>query len=72
MEGAVVLAGIPAFLAALAWLAWRAKRRGTAGAALAGAMAAYDEGWHSTAFDSYIEMQTQAGRVAPRESPDDL
>ena len=51
------------------WLASRARRRGTAGAAIAGAMAAYDQAFHGTAHDSHVEVQAQAERKAPIPSP---
>jgi len=72
VEAAALVAAMVGVLALLTWLAGRARRRGTAGAALAGAMAAYDQTWHPTAHDSYVEVQAQRDRVAPRESPDDL
>jgi hypothetical protein len=72
VEAVVVLALLALLLAALTGLARRARRRGTAGAALAGAMAAYNEAWHSTAYDAHVERQAQTDRVAPSDSPRDL
>ena len=66
----VVVAIIAAAMVGLALLAARARRRGTAGSAIAGAMAAYDEGMHGTAHDAFVEMQEAAERVKPVEAPD--
>ena len=66
----VVVALLAAALGALVLLAGRARRRGTAGSAIAGAMAAYDEGMHGTAHDAFVEMQEAAERVKPAEAPD--
>jgi hypothetical protein len=68
----IVIAGIALIAFALTLLARKTRRGGTAGAALAGAMAAYNEGWHTTAYSSHAEMQSQADRVAPSDSPEDL
>lgn len=57
-------------MAGLGVLAKRARRRGTAGSAIAGAMAAYDEGMHGTAHDAFVELQQQDERVKPAEAPD--
>ena len=62
---ALIVLGAAAVMVLLFWLASRARRRGTAGAALAGAMAAYDEAFHSTAHDTYVEVQAQADRKLP-------
>ncbi|CAN5316343.1 hypothetical protein BH09ACT5_BH09ACT5_01160 [soil metagenome] len=66
----VVIALIAAAMVGLVLLAGRARRRGTAGSAIAGAMAAYDEGMHGTAHDAFVEMQEQDERVKPVEAPD--
>ena len=66
----VVVAIIAAAMVGLALLARRARRRGTAGSAIAGAMAAYDEGMHGTAHDAFVEMQEQDRRVTPVDAPD--
>lgn len=68
---ALVVIGIVAVMALLIWLASRALRRGTAGSAIAGAMAAYDEAFHSTAHDTYVEVQQQKDRTRPIPAPDD-
>ena len=68
---ALVVIGVAAVMALLVWLASRARRRGTAGSAIAGAMAAYDEAFHSTAHDTFVEVQAQADRkLPPIPSPD--
>ena len=66
----VVVALIGGAMGALVWLAGRARRRGTAGSAIAGAMAAYDEGMHGTAHDAFVSVQEQDRRVNPVEAPD--
>ena len=70
MTSAVVIIALGGAMAGLGVLARRARRRGTAGSAIAGAMAAYDEGMHGTAHDAFVEMQEQERRVKPAESPD--
>lgn len=65
-----VIGGLALLLAGLAGLARRARRRSVAGAAIAGAMAAYDEAFHGTAHDSYVEVPAQAERTAPIPAPD--
>jgi hypothetical protein len=62
IAGVIVLASLGAVMWALAIFARRVRRRGTAGQALAAAMAAYDEGFHSTAHDTFVEMKTQDAR----------
>jgi len=64
-----IVGALAAAMGALVWLAARARRRGTAGSAIAGAMAAYDEGMHGTAHDAFVEVQEQDRRVTPIESP---
>lgn len=64
-----VLGGIAGVLAVLVLLARHARRRGTAGAAIAGAMAAYDEAVHTTAHDTYVEIQAQQRRTGQTSSP---
>lgn len=67
-----MILGIALIPFVLGLLAVKARRGGTAGAALAGAMAAYNEAWHTTAYSTHMEMQSQADRVAASESPEDL
>ena len=71
VDAVIVIAGIALIAFALTLLARKARRGGTAGAALAGAMAAYNEAWHTTAFSSHAEMQSQTNRVATSDSPQD-
>lgn len=70
MTAVIVILALAAAMVGLALLARRARRRGTAGSAIAGAMAAYDEGMHGTAHDAFVEMQEAAERVKPAEAPD--
>lgn len=70
MTAVVVTVALGAAMVGLGVLARRARRRGTAGAAIAGAMAAYDEGMHGTAHDAFVELQQQYERVKPAEAPD--
>jgi hypothetical protein len=65
----IILAALAVVLGLFVWLARHIRRRGTAGGALRGAMAAYDEAFHGTAADSYHEIQVQQDRKAPL--PDD-
>jgi len=46
------------------------RRRGTAGPAISAAMAAYDEAMHSTAYDTFVEVQAQKDRTVAVPSPD--
>lgn len=64
-----VLSGIAGVLALLVLLARHARRRGTAGAAIAGAMAAYDEAVHTTAHDTYVEVRAQQRGTLQAPSP---
>ncbi len=70
MTAVIVTVALGAAMAGLGVLAKRARRRGTAGSAIAGAMAAYDEGMHGTAHDAFVELQQQGERVKPAEAPD--
>jgi hypothetical protein len=72
VDAVIGIAGIAIIALALALLAHKAWRGGIAGAALAGAMAAYNEAWHTTAYGTHTEMQSQADRVAASDSPEDL
>jgi hypothetical protein len=66
--GIVVFSGTAVGLLAL--LARRARRRGTAGQALAAAMSGFDEGFHATAHDTFVEQRAQAERGAgPASAP---
>lgn len=70
MTAAAVLLALIGVALGLVGLARWARRRGTAGSAIAGAMAAYDEGMHGTAHDAFVEQQEQERRPIPIESPD--
>lgn len=65
IPGAVVVASVIAVMGALSMLARSLRRRGTAGPAIAAAMAAYDEAMHSTAHDTFVEVQAQKDRAIP-------
>ncbi|MET9590578.1 hypothetical protein ABZY45_06345 [Streptomyces sp. NPDC006516] len=66
----LVLAGALALvLGFLRWVMNRVRRRGTAGAAVTAAMAAYDEAFRVTAHDAHHEIRAQAERKAPLLSP---
>lgn len=69
---AIVLAAVALTMRALVLLARRARRRGTAGQALASAMAAYDEAMHVTAHEAYVEVRTQTERGAVVQAPTDV
>ncbi|MEP6479654.1 MAG: hypothetical protein ABJB03_09705 [Rhodoglobus sp.] len=68
--GAIVIAGIVVVMAALALVAVRVRRSGRAGPAIGAAMAAYDEAMHSTAHDTFVEVQAQKDRTVAAPSPD--
>jgi hypothetical protein len=67
VTGIVVVLLVAVTMGALALLARRVRRRGSAGQALAAAMAAFDEGFHSTAHDTFVEtkIQDERGQQAP-------
>ncbi|WP_405794841.1 hypothetical protein [Streptomyces sp. NBC_01506] len=52
-------------------LALHVKRRGTAGAGITAAMAAYDEAFRVTAHEAHYEIQAAAERQLPLPAPDD-
>ena len=64
--GAVVVA-----VAAMAWFAAWARRRGR-GSGIAGAVAAYEEAYRTTAHQSHHELRVAADRKSETGSPDDL
>jgi hypothetical protein len=70
---AMLPAALGAVMYALVLLARRIRRRGTAGLAIAAAMAAYDEGFRPTAYESFVEMREQSERSqqAPARAPRD-
>lgn len=65
----IVIVSLAAVMGALALVARRVRRPGTAGQALAAAMAAFDEGFHSTARDAFVEMKSQDKRGHQTPSP---
>ena len=67
----VFLGGLVVVLAGLTWFASWAKRRGR-GSGVAGAIAAYDEAYRTTAHQSHYELRQQADRKSESGSPDDL
>ncbi|WP_134007899.1 hypothetical protein [Kribbella sp. VKM Ac-2566] len=71
MEYVVFLAGLAVVLAGLTWFASWAKRHGR-GSGVAGALAAHDEAYRTTAHQSHHELRLQAERKSESGSPDDL
>jgi hypothetical protein len=67
----VFLGGLVVVVAGLAWFASWAKGRGH-GSALAGAIAAHDEAYRTTAHQSHHELRVAADRKSETGSPDDL
>ena len=61
MAYVVFLGGVVVVLAALTWFASWAKRRGR-GSGVAGAIAAYEEAYRTTAHQSHYELRIQARR----------
>jgi hypothetical protein len=71
LVGALVLAGVALVMVVLGFVAVRVRRSGRAGPAIGAAMAAYDEAMHSTAHDTFVEVQAQKDRTVAAPSPDD-
>lgn len=69
LVGVAIVAMLGVAMFALALMAKRIRRRGAAGQAIAAAMAAYDEGFHSTAHDTFVEMRAQDERPQQAPSP---
>jgi len=67
----VVVIAVTGAMAGLAWIARRARRIGTAGQAIAAAMAAYDEAMHVTAFEASVEVRRADERGAAVVTPAD-
>jgi hypothetical protein len=65
------LGGLAVVVSALAWFASWAKRHGH-GARIAGALAAHDEAYRTTAHQSHHELRIAADRKSETGSPDDL
>jgi hypothetical protein len=68
---ALVLAGTALVLVSLVLVARRMRRRGSAGAAIGAAMAAYDEAMHPLAHDAALEQRAQDDRAVPITAPGD-
>lgn len=66
----LVIAALAAVMGLFAWLASVARRRGVAGAAITAALASHDEAFRVTAHEAHYEIQAQADRKTPIESPD--
>ncbi|MGW3107334.1 hypothetical protein [Streptomyces sp. NPDC001100] len=66
----VLLGFLAVTLGFFALLARRIRRRGTAGGAIGGALAAYEEAFRTTRHASHHEIRAQAERKAPADSPD--
>ncbi|WP_344231669.1 hypothetical protein [Kribbella hippodromi] len=71
MAYVVFLGGVVVVLGGLTWFAAWAKRTGR-GSGVAGALAAYDEAYRTTAHKSHYELRQQADRKSETGSPDDL
>jgi hypothetical protein len=71
LGAAAVLAGTAAALVALVLVAKRLRRRGSAGAAIGAAMAAYDEAMHPLAANAAVELLAQDDRTATVTAPGD-
>ncbi|MER5208135.1 hypothetical protein [Streptomyces sp. NPDC002825] len=67
----VFVAGLAGIMGVFTWLAVYVRRRGGAGAGITAALAAHDEAFRVTAYESHQEIQAQASRKAPLLSPDD-
>jgi hypothetical protein len=65
------LGGLVVVLTGLTWFASWAKRRGH-GSGVAGALAAYEEAYRTTAHQSHHEIRRAADRRSETGSPDDL
>jgi hypothetical protein len=68
---AIVVVATGLVLVALTALAKRIRRRGSAGPAISAAMAAYDEAMHSTAHDTFVEVQAEKDRTVAAPAPGD-
>ncbi|MEU4608374.1 hypothetical protein AB0F43_35765 [Kribbella sp. NPDC023972] len=71
MAYVLFLGGLAVVVSALAWFAAWAKRHGH-GSAVAGALAAHDEAYRTTAHQSHHELRTAADRKSETGSPDNL
>ena len=68
--GVFLVVGVAGVMVALGLLAHR-WRRGSAGPAIGAAMAAYDQGMHVTAYDTFVETQEQSRRKVSIPAPGD-
>ncbi|MGW2329144.1 hypothetical protein ACWC5C_25775 [Streptomyces sp. NPDC001700] len=66
----VFVGALVAVMGCFAWLAVLARRRGVAGSAIRAAVAAHDQAWQVSGYQSHLEVRAQAERKAPIESPD--
>ncbi|MFI5686269.1 hypothetical protein [Streptomyces sp. NPDC051636] len=66
----VLLAGLTVVMGFFTWLARLIRRRGSAGAGMGAALAAYEEAFRATSHASHHEIRAQAERKAPTGSPD--
>lgn len=66
----VFLSGLVVVLAGLTWFATWAKRSGH-GSGVAGALAAHDEAYRTTAHQSHHELRVAAERKSETGAPDD-
>ncbi|MEU1123646.1 hypothetical protein ABZ371_08695 [Streptomyces sp. NPDC005899] len=64
-----LVGGLVVVMGLFSWLAFHVRRRGTAGAAIGAAMAAYDEAFRVTAHEAHHELRVQAEREVPMLSP---
>jgi hypothetical protein len=71
MANVIFLVGVVVVLAGLTWFASWAKRRGR-GSGVAGALAAYEEAYRTTAHQSHHEIRLAADRKTETGSPDDF
>jgi len=66
----IFVGALVAIMGFFAWLAVLARRRGVAGSAIRVAVAAHDQAWQVSGYQSHLEVRAQAERKAPIESPD--
>lgn len=71
MAYVLFLGGLAIALAGLTWFAVWAKRHGH-GSGVAGALAAHDEAYRTTAHQAHHELRIAADRKSETSSPDDL
>lgn len=69
MANLVFLGGVAVALVAMAGIARWAKGRGSG---VAGAVAAYEEAYRTTAYQSHHELRVAADRKSETGTPDDL